>query len=293
MQANGEQLTNLNGVRQWVRVAGAAKATVPLVLIHGGPGGNHFVFEQTAGPLLDARKTVVYHEQRGSGRSEAPANPAAYSVPLLVEDLRALIQHLNAPQVDLLGYSFGGGLALEFARAHSTLVRRVVAQAPAFHLSAPEIVAAQLAGFRRVAQGGVLAEIEQILRTTLSDTEKLEQLWSVADTPTVDRFLFQSETWAAFNRRLWAESGLGNSGEMHRALQAQPPSDTPEQLHEITAPTLVLTGRFDRNVPLAWSQQVAGALPNAHLAVFEHSAHFPDIEESFLYARTVLNFLAN
>lgn len=194
--------------------------------------------------------------------------------------------------MDLLGYSFGGGLALEFARAHPNLVRRVVAQAPAFHLNAPEIVAAQLAGFRQVARGEVRAEIEQILTLDLSDAEKLEQVWSVADTPTVDRLLFQSPNWAAFNRRLWAESGLGNSGDLRRALQVQPPSDTPERLHEITAPVPVLTGRHDRNVPLTWSQRIAEGLPDAHLTVFDRSAHFPDIEETEQYARTVLDFLA-
>lgn len=94
MLADGAQLTELNGVRQWVRVAGGAHATVPLVLLHGGPGGHHFVFERTAGPRLEAQRTVVYHEQRGSGRSEAPADPAAYRLPLLVEDLRALVKHV-------------------------------------------------------------------------------------------------------------------------------------------------------------------------------------------------------
>lgn len=289
---NGEQHLELNGVRQWVRVAGAEHRTVPLVVLHGGPGGNHFVFERTAGPLLEAARTVVYHEQRGSGRSKAPADVNAYSVPLLVADLHALVECLGVPQVDLLGYSFGGGLALEYTRAHPQQVRRLVLQAPALHLREPLVVASQLAGFQQVAQGELQGRIESILSSALPPEEQLEVVWEVVDTETVDRFLFQSPAWAAFNRNLWQQSGLDNTGDMHRALNTQPPTDTPEHLHEISVPTLILAGRHDRNIPLPLLQGLARQLSDARLHVFEHSAHFPDIEETESYAGEVLRFLA-
>ncbi|GHF71778.1 alpha/beta fold hydrolase [Deinococcus ficus] len=223
---DGEARPLLNGVRQWVKVAGAAHGTVPLVVLHGGPGGNHFVFERVAGPGLEAARTVVYHEQRGSGRSDPPEPADAYSMPLLTADLRSLLDWLGAEQADLLGYSFGGGLALEFARACPERVRRLVLQAPALHLRDPEVTASQLAGFAEVAQGDVGTRVQALLREARSPEEQLERVWRVVDTPTVDRFLFQRADVAARNRALWAESGLTNSGAMHRALAAQPPTGT-------------------------------------------------------------------
>lgn len=288
---DGEARPLLNGVRQWVKVAGAAHGTVPLVVLHGGPGGNHFVFERVAGPGLEAARTVVYHEQRGSGRSDPPEPADAYSLPLLTADLRSLLDWLGAEQADLLGYSFGGGLALEFARACPERVRRLVLQAPALHLRDPEVTASQLAGFGEVAQGDVGARVQAILREALSPEEQLERVWGVVDTPTVDRFLFQRADVAARNRALWAESGLTNSGAMHRVLAAQPPTGTAQHLTEITAPTLILAGRHDRNVPLAQLKRLAAALPAGQLHVFGSSAHFPDVEEPDRYVQAVLAFL--
>lgn len=289
---NGERLLDLNGVRQWVRVEGAEHATVPLLVLHGGPGGNHFVFERTAGLRLSEQRTIIYHEQRGCGRSEAPAQPNDYSVPLLVSDLRALLGQLGLTQVDLLGYSFGGGLALEYAHAHPRTVRRLVAQAPVLALHEARVVASQLAGFAAVAQGAVRAKVERILTSGELPELMLEQVWASVDTVTVDHLLFQSPEWATFNRRLWQASKLGNTGDMHRALEAQPPTDTSRHLDKIFTPTLILTGRHDRNVPLALLREMAGQLPDARLHIFDHSAHFPDVEETEAYAREVLRFLS-
>ena len=289
---DGEHRLFLNGIRQWIKVAGVEHGTVPLLLLHGGPGGNHYNFERTVGPLLEAQRTVIYHEQRGCGRSDAPPAPDEYSLPLLVSDVDALLDTLELAQVDVLGYSFGGGLALEYALAHPERVRRLVLQAPALHLLDPEIVAAQVAGFREVARAELAAAIEAIYAEPLTDKEKLEQIWGMVDTSTVDRFLFQSSEKAAYNRQLWQASGLTNTGDMARALKTQPPTTAAQRLGEVTHPTLILAGRHDRNVPPPMLADMARRLPNAQLQLFEHSAHFPDIEETQLYARAALAFLA-
>lgn len=286
-----EALVPLGGVRQWVRLAGTAHATVPLIVLHGGPGGNHWVFERTAGTGLERHRTVVYHEQRGCGRSEAPPDPAAYSVQILVEDVQALIDWLGVPAVDLLGYSFGGGLALEVARVDLERVRRVVVQAPAFHLADPAIIANQIAGLTWAASGEAADQIGQL---DLPDPDaRLDALWSLVDSEAVDRFLFQSAFHARRNRNGWEESGLVNTGDLARALRQHPGPAIAGRLSELQVPVLVISGRHDRNVPLSHTRRVAGHLPHAALVVFEHSAHFPDIEETGLFVETVLGFLAS
>jgi proline iminopeptidase len=63
------------------------------------------------------------------------------------------------------------------------------------------------------------------------------------------------------------------------------------RLHEIMAPTLVLCGRYDSQFPLGASQQIAAAIPNAKLVIFEHSNHFPFIEEPEAFWPAVDKFL--
>jgi pimeloyl-ACP methyl ester carboxylesterase len=101
-----------------------------LVILHGGPGGNAYVFEHTVGARLEQYATLIYYDQRGGGRSAAPTDPSAYGMDTLVADLEALRTQLSAAKISLLGFSFGAELALEYAVAHSDRVERLVLQAP-------------------------------------------------------------------------------------------------------------------------------------------------------------------
>ncbi|PYE50440.1 alpha/beta fold hydrolase [Deinococcus yavapaiensis] len=289
---DGEYTLTLGGVRQWVRVDGARHDTVPLVLVHGGPGGNHYVFERTAGPLLARERTVVYHEQRGCGRSDAPADVRAYDVDTLVRDLDALRSALGVPALDLLGYSFGGGLALAYAHAYPWHVRRVVAQAPALDLTDPRLVECQIAGFLEVAFGEVRALIEAILASHDPPEVRLERTWQAADLQTVDHFLFHDPAHARRNRAWWRESGLVNSGLMHRVVKARPVLPW-QALAAVNVPTLVVVGRHDRNVGVAYARAVSDALPRGQFESLEDAAHFPDVETPETYVEVISRFLAD
>ena len=68
--------------------------------------------------------TVVYYEQRGCGRSEAPQDDGEYSINTLVEDLEELRKQLHVEKINLLGYSFGGQLCLEYALKYSKMLNK-------------------------------------------------------------------------------------------------------------------------------------------------------------------------
>jgi proline iminopeptidase len=289
---DGERRLPLGGVAQWVRVAGARHLTTPLVVVHGGPGGNHWVFERTVGRELERFATVVYWEQRGSGRSDAPADPGAYSVEILVRDLEALRAALGAPRISLLGYSFGGTIAAEYALAFPDRVERLVLQAPA-HFDAEWMGLVQLHGFLAVARG----ELRERVAALLSETgrpafERSQRAWDAADAETVDRLLFEDPSAARRNREMWRESGLTNTGALAKAVFARPPSPLLPRAASIRAPTLVLVGRHDRNVGVDACRDLADVVPHGWLRVFERSAHFPDLEEPAAWTRAVREFLA-
>lgn len=290
---DGEYRLELNGIAHWVRVAGARRGGVPLVVVHGGPGGNTYNFERTIGPRLEAFTTVIYYDQRGCGRSDPPPDPHAYSLPLLAADLEALRRLLGLDRVALLGFSFGAELALAYAQQHPEPVHALILQAPTLMTTRPSRTFwTQLWGFYHLAEGGLRERIARLLSDDGPLEERWLQAWSAVDVATVDRFLFHQPGAAALNRRLWRESGMSNTGDMLRALMRQPrPLDALQALAGIRAPTLVIVGLHDRNTGVDACRDLAALIPGARLVVFEHSAHFPEIEEPERYANEVRRFL--
>lgn len=291
MLQNGISYITINNVRHWCKVAGAEHRTTPIVIVHGGPGGNHYVFERMIGPKLEAFATIIYYEQRGCGRSNAPENAENYSIAILVDDLEKLREALQIPKFHLLGYSFGGQLSLEYALAYPNRVETLLLQAPSsgdyehtYHI--------QLAGFEKVAPKEMKQQIQHIQQLPLSLKEKYDMVWQIVDAETVDRLLFHDEQCAKQNRSLWEESGLTNTGLMAKALFQSPPSiPLKERTSQINAPSLFLVGSHDRNTGIEMAKELAKNMPNATFSFFEHSAHFPDIEETKIYAMAIKDFI--
>ncbi|MCM3006353.1 alpha/beta fold hydrolase [Priestia koreensis] len=288
---NGEYEVLLNRIKHWVKIVGAEHRTIPLVLLHGGPGGNHYVFEKKVEPLLVKQRTLIYYEQRGCGRSESPADEAAYTMDYLVRDFSALYEYLSVKQVDLLGYSFGGELALEIAYAYPTCIRRLVLSAPSL-MNAPIQSFVQVAGFMSVASDDILERISRVVSEELPTKTLCEIIWSMVDADTVDSLLFQNQEIAKENRRLWEESGLLNTGIMERVIQQNPPSIPLEKrLKDVLHPSIILTGAFDRNTGIPVATAIHQQLPRNEIVLFPRSAHFPDLEETETFVKQVAEFL--
>lgn len=282
-----------NGIEHWYRIAGANHRTVPVIVLHGGPGGNLYNFERTIGPYLERYTTVVYYEQRDCGRSAAPASPDEYSIPLLVADLDALGAALGLQRIALLGFSFGCELALEYALAHPDKVVGLILQCPS--VAVPRRISfIQMYGFECVAEGEMKLRIRELMAEPGSIEHKHEQIWQMVDSQTIDRLLFHSSEAAAVNRQMWRESGLVNTGDMARALAQQPRGEVAplfDRIEAVECPALVLIGLHDRNVGVDLVRDVVERLRIAELVIFERSAHFPDIEESERYAKVVEDFI--
>ena len=92
----------VNGVSLYYEVAGHGP---PLVLVHGFAGGLR-TWDVQVKALARAWRVVTY-DVRGHGTSEAPADPAAYSQPISVADLRALLEHLKIRRTAVGGLSMG------------------------------------------------------------------------------------------------------------------------------------------------------------------------------------------
>ena len=100
----------------------------PVILLHRL--GSNKVLDWVAGGWFGALKRagfrVIAPDLRGHGASSKPHAPLDYASVRMVEDLHALVSHIDAERVDLVGYSLGARTAAAFAIAHPKLARNVV-----------------------------------------------------------------------------------------------------------------------------------------------------------------------
>ncbi len=108
-----------NGVNYYYEIRGTGE---PLLLLHGGLG-NIAVFAPGI-PEFSKTRTVIAVDLYGHGRTALTDRPMNYVD--VGNDLAILIRELGYRQVDVLGYSMGGGIAFRLAAQHPDLVRRLV-----------------------------------------------------------------------------------------------------------------------------------------------------------------------
>jgi pimeloyl-ACP methyl ester carboxylesterase len=114
------QYADVNGINLYYETHGTGR---PLILLHGGLGSGE-MFGPTL-PLLAADHQVIAVDLQGHGRTADVDRPL--SIPTMADDIAALIGHLGLDRPDLVGYSLGGGVALQTAVRHPELVGRLVA----------------------------------------------------------------------------------------------------------------------------------------------------------------------
>jgi pimeloyl-ACP methyl ester carboxylesterase len=140
--ASGAQGTGhyaeVNGLNLYFETHGAGR---PLILLHGGLGSGEMF-----GPILPAlaeRHQVIAPDLQGHGRTADIDRPI--DVRLMADDIAALIEHLGLDEPDVVGYSLGGGVALQTAIKYPAMVRRLVAASANIRREAiyPEMLAQQ------------------------------------------------------------------------------------------------------------------------------------------------------
>ena len=105
-----------HGFNTWYRIAGDREAPgrLPLLLLHGGPGCPSDYLKPLEALAAGGRRVIRY-DQLGCGRSDHPHDPSLWSVALFVEELDGVRRALGLDRLHILGQSWGGMLAMEYA----------------------------------------------------------------------------------------------------------------------------------------------------------------------------------
>jgi proline iminopeptidase len=291
LEADGNDVV-LNGVRLHYRVAGSP-AGPTVVFLHGGPGYNSHSFAALAGPQLERNLQMVYPDQRGSGRSERPWDKA-YSIDILVEDVEALRKHLRAPEIVVMGHSFGGTLALEYAARYPKQVSKVViidglSDGPAsIDVWRARLLAEQPQLSFPPLPGGDACEhtkaTQAVINRSISSDAKAF----------FDRLQFRDQKFRILQDEVDAKSGLQNTGELSNALFSKGLACYRfAAFDKLAMPVLVLGGRFDGAIGIEPMRALASKLPHAVFVEYENSAHFPYLEERDRFVGDVMRFLGS
>jgi proline iminopeptidase len=303
----GKHTVTLNGVRLWYEVAGVGRTGVaPMLYLAGGPGYNSYSFEKTIGSQLERHVQMIYFDERGTGRSERPLNKD-YKMSSLVQDVEALRQHLGVQQLSLMGQSFGGTIALEYAARYPENVQKLIIVDGAADL--PEL----FDHWQQEIQDRYPAAWGAAMASEHGHTFKKATAGNDACAVTQARFQVEMDAlakvdspefhhWQQFHNQkfrkeqdaLDARSGLKNTGELSQAYFSP---GSPFLCYRFTAndrltvPVLIIGGKYDGAVDFKQLQALAQHLRHAELDEFEHSAHFPYAEEPAKFERDVAAFV--
>jgi proline iminopeptidase len=272
---------SIRGVSLFVKVIGHG---YPLVLMHGGPGTDHNTMLSFR-PCAD-RFTLVFYDHRCNGRSEG-ADVSSMTWENLTADADALRQALGFDKWAVLGHSFGGMVALEYALRYPQSLSHLLLLDTCgdtwwVRQNAPQILAKR--GFRPAA-------VETARRFYTGQIEPEDHLLSSLK---LARAFYHRLTPLVLARDMALGLGVKSQPEafLFAARHLLKGWNVMDRLGEIKVPTLVLAGRDDFQFPPEHQAILADRLPNARLELIERAGHNAPTERSAEVIQAVRDFMA-
>jgi len=257
--------------------------------LNGGPGLACDYLREAHSCLADHGFRVVAFDQLGTGASDRPTDPSLWTIGRYVAETETVRQALGLGRVHLLGHSWGGWLAIDYALAHPEALKTVIladTNADMPHLiSELERLRAAL-GPETVAMmqsheaEGTIDHPEYLAAITILDHRHVCRL---AEWPAPVKRSVEGWNKAPYVAMQGPNEFLytGNLKDWNRV----------PDLHRIASPVLITVGQHDELTP-ACALRMKLHLPDAELAVFPNSSHMPFYEEPEAYYPVLLRFLA-
>lgn len=266
-------------IGQSIKAAGLATnlhdvgAGEPLVLLHGsGPGVTGWANWRGVIPSLAEQFRVIAPDLSGFGYTERRAD-TEYGMSHWLEHLAGILDALDLNQINLVGNSFGGALALAFAIRHPDRVKRLILMGS---VGVPFAITPGLnAVWGYTPSRNNMREIVGWFGASpdLANNDELVELRYQASVRPGYQDSYQRMFPAP--RQRWVDALCSDEADI-RALP-----------HE----TLIIHGREDRVIPVETSWTLAQWIPNAQFHLFSHCGHWTQIEQQQRFIRQVSDFL--
>ena len=254
-----------------------------IVVIHGGPGLPHD-YLLPALQNLAPYATLWFYDARGHGLSQQNKPTEPYTMQSLVDDIEAFTKAAKLDNYSLFGHSFGGMVALKYATTKRPGLERLIladtsaslAYVPRFQDTLKRLMSnSQYAEYERI-QGDTSITADERLRRALRLVYPF--YWYNPPKPEyLDLDINSMNLNATASEQIWSGDGQNY--------------DVRKQLSQITAPTLVIYGKYDVVFSYEDAKEIADGIPNARLVVLDQSGHYPFYEENARFTQWIRTFM--
>lgn len=262
-------------------------AGTPLVCVHGGPGFTGYYLE----PLfeLSSDQPVICYDQAGSGRSrERCPERRLHTVDAFVDELEALRVARGLEKMHLLGHSFGGLIAGEYAlrfpeRVTSIIFACVAIDIPRWIDDGQRLVSGMPLMQRMILREGVrTGSYGSPQFVTALEQYYIKHIYGFTEKP---ECITRAEAGADARtyQIVWGVNELAVTGYIRDYSMSS-------RLSELRVPAIFVCGRFDEATPEA-HEYFASLVPGSRCHIFEKSAHHPQLTEREEFLGVVRDFL--
>jgi proline iminopeptidase len=261
----------------------------PLVLMHGGPSLDYTTLLPLQ-PLSD-QFSLIFYDHRSNGHSEG-AEVTSITMENLTADAEALRQTLGFEKWAVLGHSFGGNVALEYALRYPHSLTHLILMNTGgdqwwVNHNAVEILA------KRGYNASTLKAARRFFNGQLMSKEYLPTVMRLAGAYSYHSSIWYHPTLMSLALKM----GLGPPMKMRPEALIFGYSQTMmgwtvmDRLSEIQVPALVLAGRYDFLFPPEHQAILADRLPNARLELIECAGHNPQMERPTVVIDAIRRFI--
>ncbi|MDX5435652.1 MAG: proline iminopeptidase-family hydrolase [Pontibacter sp.] len=270
--------------------------TMKVLLLHGGPGGTHEAFECFDSFLPKEGIEYYYYDQLGSHYSDQPNDTSLWNTARFVEEVEQVRQALNLNENNfyLLGHSWGGILAMEYALQHQDklkglIISNMMSSIPAYNQYADEVLGPQMPPH-------VLAELQAIeARQDFTNPRYMELLMPHFYTKHALRLPLEhwpdpvNRMFSHMNQTVYVQM-QGPSEFGIRGNASLKNWDRSQDLKNITVPTLTIGGEHDTMDP-AHMEWMAGQFPKGRYLYCPQGSHMAMFDDQKTYFEGLVKFI--
>lgn len=274
-------MVNARGLDFAVFTSPAVPGSLPLVCVTGGMIYSHALLWPALSPLAAGRQVVLY-DLRGRGASQAPPGPRQSRIEFDAADLPAIRDAMGIARWDMLGHSWGGGIAMLAAARDPEGTRRLV-MVDAVGVTSDWIADLHEAALARLhgRDRAILAALDP--RLLQDDNPQTHGEYSRAIYPA---YFSGQTTIGGFS----PPPETSQTGAAVAALLRREGYDWRPDAARVAARTLLLHGSDDV-LPPRLAHETAAVIPRARVEVIEGAGHMPFWEQPELFFRVVRQFL--
>lgn len=260
-----------------------------LFCLNGGPGLPCDYLRDSHSCLVDQGYRVVAFDQLGTGSSDRPTDTGLWSIERYVEETETVRKALDLGKVHLLGHSWGGWLAIDYALKYKQNLKTLILEDTVADM--PHLVS-ELERLRSALGSETVAMMQKHeAEGTLDHPE-----YMAAVTILNYRHVCRLPEWPAPVRRSLDDWNMGPYMTMQGPNEFLYTGNLKDwnrvpDLPQIDLPVLITVGEFDELTP-ACAMRMKNALPNAQLCVFRNASHMPFYENPDAYYPAVTDFLS-